>query len=150
MSYKVVIHTDKYRDKKCSKNNWEPGTMNDFMKAIDKWSIRERNLIELRWRINYIADKIPSDVYGDMWPKYTEWIDRYKSKNYIKFYDTLCEIERTEKVQVYGFAQGYFNIDKVIEEVRKNGTSKIPFSWFYDIRQYSKNMDGCYIEITKC
>ena len=28
-------------------------------------------------------------------------------------------------------------------------TVKVPFKWLYDIRQYDKCMDGCYMEITK-
>ena len=47
MAYKVRIDTSKYKDRRCSQKNWEPGTMNDFMHAINGWSIRENNLQEL-------------------------------------------------------------------------------------------------------
>lgn len=49
----------------------------------------------------------------------------------------------------YGFMQGYFDIDKVLDLLKKEGSVKVPFSWLYDIRQYDKCMDGCYMEITK-
>lgn len=45
--------------------------------------------------------------------------------------------------------QGYFDIDDVLEKLKKEGTVRIPFSWLYDIRQYDKAMDGCYMKITK-
>lgn len=46
--------------------------------------------------------------------------------------------------------QGYFDIDKVLEKLKTEGTVKVPFKWLYDIRQYDKAMDGCYMEIVKC
>ena len=45
--------------------------------------------------------------------------------------------------------QGYFSIGEVIEKLKKEGTVKVPFSWLYDIRQYDKAMNGCYMEIKK-
>lgn len=33
--YRVKINTDSYKCKRCSKKNWEPGTMNDYMLAIN-------------------------------------------------------------------------------------------------------------------
>lgn len=32
--YRFKINTDSYKCKRCSKKNWEPGTMNDYMLAI--------------------------------------------------------------------------------------------------------------------
>ena len=149
MAYKVIINTTKYKDRRCSQKNWEPGTMNDFMHAINGWSIRENNLQELKWRINYIAGCGACGVNEDTWCKYQEWVEKYQKKNYIEFMDNLCGFKRKEQVKVYGFAQGYFNVEKVIEEVKKTGKAKIPFSWFYDSRQYLRNMDGCFVEILK-
>ena len=33
--YKMMIHTGAYKPKRCSKKNWEPGTQNDYMAAIN-------------------------------------------------------------------------------------------------------------------
>lgn len=33
--YKMIINTDTYKCKRCSKKNWEPGTLNDYMIAIN-------------------------------------------------------------------------------------------------------------------
>ena len=77
-------------------------------------------------------------------------MERHKNKNKIKFKDILCDLERIEPVRVYGFAQGYINIDKVIDKVLKEGSAKIQFRSLYDSRQYIKNLDGCYILIEKC
>ena len=38
---------------------------------------------------------------------------------------------------------------ELFKKLKKEGTVKIPFSWLYDIRQYDKAMNGCYMEITK-
>lgn len=150
MAYKVRIDTSEYKNMKCSQKNWEPGTMNDFMRAINGWSIREGNLRELSWRISYLANWAPYKASGDNYPTYKAWLEKHdERKNYIKFWDSMCEFERRLPVQVYGFAQGYFSIDKKIEELKKNGVVRIYFKEFYDIRQYNKNMNGCFIEITK-
>lgn len=61
----------------------------------------------------------------------------------------MCELNRQQYLSDYGFMQGYFSIDKIIEKLKAEGTVKIPFKWLYDIRQYDKAMDGCYMEITK-
>lgn len=49
----------------------------------------------------------------------------------------------------YGFKQGYFDRDKVIAELEEKGIVRIPFSWVYDVRQYDKHFDGCFMEISK-
>ena len=33
--YQMVINTDAYVCERCSKKNWEPGTKNDYMLAIN-------------------------------------------------------------------------------------------------------------------
>lgn len=147
MAYRVTINTNKYKDRRCSKENWEPGTMNDFIHAINGWSTREKSIKELRWRIYFLSGKIYSGVNEIDYDRYKEWEN--KRKNYITFYDNLCEFERTEPVVAYGFAQGYFDVEKVIAELKKNNSVEIPFKWFYDARQYCKNMDGCFVLIEK-
>ena len=74
---------------------------------------------------------------------------KFLKKNTIKYYDRLCGFERQQYLSGYGFMQGYFDIDKVLDLLKKEGSVKVPFSWLYDIRQYDKCMDGCYMEITK-
>ncbi len=149
MAYKVRIDTSNYKDRRCSQKNWESGTMNDFMHAIDGWSVRENNLQELKWRINYIAGMGSCGVTDEDKAKYLDWCNRHQKKNYVTFMDNLCGFERKEKVKAYGFTQGYVRAEFIIEELRKNGIVKIPFSKFYDSRQYLKNMDGCFVEITR-
>lgn len=45
--------------------------------------------------------------------------------------------------------QGYFDIDKYLNILKETGVIQIPFSALYDIRQYDKRMNGCYMEIKK-
>lgn len=149
MPYKVSINTDSYKERRCSERNWEPGTMNDFMHAINGWSVRESNLRELKWRLHYIAGHVPCSIDGETRPIYQEWENKHKKKNYVKYNDRMCGFERTDQVKMYGFAQGYVNIGAVIEKVKKEGSVRIYFKDFYDMRQYVRNMDGCYVEVTK-
>lgn len=149
MSYRVSIDTSSYKDRKCSEKNWEPGTMNDFMHAINGWVVRENNLKELKWRLMFIGHIGGHPSNAEEYEKYKLWLERHKSKNYIKFKDVLCDFARTEPVRMYGFAQGYVNIDKIIDKLRTNGSVKIPFCSFYDKRQYIRNLDGCYVLIEK-
>lgn len=141
--YRVVINTESYKKKRCSKRNWEPGTLNNFMKALNGWKIIEPNLKKLRWRIEFFAGN------GGAWddPEWEEWLNQ--PKNSFKYQDELCGFERIAKPEPYGFKQGYFNIDNVIKTVKKEGKAIIPFKWCYDSRQYDNHMDGCYMEITK-
>ena len=151
--YKVRINTETYKCRACSKKNWEPGTMNDYMLAINGWHTTERSIKEVIWRLKMFAG------YGwgaDAWdyekhemkPEYQKW--QNKRCNMVKYQDRLCGFERTQPVTVYGFAQGYVDINKVVEELRADGYVQIPFKQFYDVRQYYKGMDGCYLEIEKC
>lgn len=150
--YKVTINTDTYVLKSCSKKNWEPGTMNDFMLAINGWKSTENNLQEVKWRLKLFN--------GSGWDleewnnekkclseEYQKW--RNKKCNDITYYDRLCELERTQEIRGYGFTQGYFSIDDVIQKLSEEGKTIIPFEWLYGGRQYYKGMSGCYMEIEK-
>jgi hypothetical protein len=149
--FKVRISTDAYKPRRCSKKNWEPGTMNDFMEALNQWNNIEPDKQCLRWRIAMFAHNCMENNWDTEknWytDKYKEWENNPKNK--ITYFDKLCEFERTSNIEVYGFAQGYFNVDKVIKELNEKGKVRIPFSWAYDSRQYLKNMDGCFMEIIK-
>lgn len=47
--YKMIINTDTYKCKRCSKKNWEPGTLNDLLyKEQDslKTELQQRGYME--------------------------------------------------------------------------------------------------------
>ena len=52
--YQAIINTDDYKLMPCSKKNWEAGTINDFILAINGWKSTERSLQEVRWRIEML------------------------------------------------------------------------------------------------
>lgn len=149
--YKATINTNSYKNMRCSKKTWEKGTVNNFMAALNGWSSIEKDMQEVRWRIETFAQNATSDCWnkekGDYSNKFKQWKD--KPENKLTYLDVLCEIERTTNIQVYGFAQGYFSIDNVIKELEETGKVKILFKWCYDSRQYLKNYNGCYMEIIK-
>ena len=61
----------------------------------------------------------------------------------------INEIHRQDMIDYGENIAENFDIDKVLDLLKKEGSVKVPFSWLYDIRQYDKCMDGCYMEITK-
>lgn len=152
--YKMIINTDTYKCGKCSKKNWEPGTRNDYMIAVNGITRTLYNMREIMWQLElFRGNSFLSSEYNDNNLKENHGLsDRYikfLKKNTIRYYDRLCGFERKQYLSGYGFMQGYFDIGEVMEKLKAEGTVKIPFKWLYDIRQYDKDMDGCYMEITK-
>ena len=149
MAYRIEVDTSKYKNRKCSEKNWEPGTMNDYMHAINGWKHRETSLKHLLWLLTAIQTNGKDyHLYG-VDEDYTNWWNGVEKKLTIKYKDVLCGFERSQYLGPYGFAQGYFSVGGVVEKVRQEGYAEIKFSYFYDSRQYLKNMDGCSIKITK-
>lgn len=144
--YVITINTEAYKPMKADMKCWERETINDFMEALNGYKVTETNLKAIIRRINLFAGH-PYDETN--WREVMDWMDDPRSKAKITFWDKLCCMERMEYAAPYGFKQGYFNIDDVINELKDKSIVKIPFSWTYDIRQYSKRYDGCYMQIKK-
>ena len=47
----MIINTDTYKCKRCSKKNWEPGTLNDYMIAINGITKTLYNMREVMWQL---------------------------------------------------------------------------------------------------
>lgn len=143
--YHVTINTDRFTLFPCSKRNWEPGTVNDFIQAINGWKSTERSLQEVRWRIELLFHQAHYHCGN---PKWEQWFA--KKKNKITYRDRLCEMDRTDDISVPGFAQGYVDIDELLDELTTTGTVRIPFSMGYDIRQANGRMfRRCFMDIRK-
>lgn len=150
--YKVTINTDAYVLQSCSKKNWERGTRNDFMVALNGWHTTEYSLKQVYWRIwMFQGNSYPHSEWDEQKKDWSDAYTKWKNKkcNKIKYLDKLCGFEREHEIRGYGWTQGYFNVEKVMDELKQTGTVKIPFAWLYDVRQYYKGMNGCYMEITK-
>ena len=137
--YRVKINTDNYKCKRCSKKNWEPGTMNDYMLAINGITRTIYTKRELIWQL---------ELFRGQSFLLSEYDNNNPEENF-GLSNRLCGFERQQYLSGYGFMQGYFDIDKVLNLLKKEGSVKVPFSWLYDTRQYDKCMDGCYMEIIK-
>lgn len=149
MGYRIEVDTSKYEKRRCSEKNWEPGTMNNYMEAINGWKKTEPSFIRLSWFLDFLCHGGKNfELYGTN-PNYTKWFDESANKLIIRYYDELCGFERSQNLGPYGFAQGYINVGNLLEKIKKDGKAVLRFSSFYDARQYCKNMDGCYIRITK-
>lgn len=140
--YKISIDTSCYKPRRATAHNWEPGTLNDFMAAINGWTCEEPDEESVRWRLEFFLQKT---TYRNEDPKWCQWFDA--SHNDIKFHDHLCDADRVMPVQVYGFALGYTNIDKWMEKLREEGIIKVPFSAAYDARQNIRSFNKCYLII---
>ena len=153
--YKVIINTDNYKCGRCSKKNWEPGTRNDYMIAINGITRTLYSIREVMWQLELFRGNSFLRSEYDEGNKEENYClsDRYikfLKKNTIKYYDRLCGLERKQYLSGYGWMQGYFSVDSALEKLKKEGRIKIPFSWLYDIRQYDRAMDGCFMEIVRC
>lgn len=142
--YIITINTKAFRPFRCSKKNWEPGTINSIMMALDDWSTVERTEREVEWRINMFLSGHGHPHEGDEMD-YQLWSEQ--SVNKISFMDEPCGIERETKPECPGFHQGYYRIEQYMNELQKKRQVCIPFSAAYDGRQYKKNLDGCYMLI---
>lgn len=152
--YKMTINTDSYKCRRCSKKNWEPGTRNDYMIAINGITRTLYSMREVMWQLELFHGNsfVMSEWNESNKEENYHLSDRYVmflQKNTIKYYDRLCEFERTQYLSGYGWMQGYFNIGETMEKLKADGVIRVPFKWLYDIRQYDKAMDGCYMEIAK-
>ena len=112
--YQAVINTDGYKLMPCSKKNWEAGTVNDFMLAINGWKSTERSLQEVRWRIEMLFKHAHYHCGNSHWEK---WFAQRKNK--IKYHDRLCELDRLDDISVPGFAQGYVDISALLEKLKE-------------------------------
>ncbi len=91
MAYRVSINTDAYKPRKATANNWESGTMNDFMEAINGKVFREKNLKHLEWRLGIICGggfRGKDEDYAE----FTEWFNQPRNK--IEYLDRLCGFKR--------------------------------------------------------
>lgn len=152
--YKVSINTDNYKCDRCSKENWEPGTRNDYMLAINGIKRTLYSIREVIWQLElFRGNSFLSSEYDEANPEENYHLsDRYMKfleRNTIKYHDRLCGFDRKQYLSGYGWMQGYFDIRKVLKELKEKGSARVPFEWLYDIRQYDKAMDGCYMEIIK-
>lgn len=151
--YIITINTAAYKPMLVNIKCWERGTVNDFMEALNGYKVTETNLRAVKRRINvfaghgYCCDDSSEDMTVN---EYFEWLRNPKNKAQITFFDCLCEFERTEDVSPYGFKQGYFSAEGVINTLKATGKVRIPFEWCYDIRQsIAKRFKDCYMEIIK-
>ena len=152
--YEFSVNTDKYICHRCSQRNWEPGTVNDYMLAINGIKRTLNSLKEVLWQLELFrgnsflmseySEENPEENYH-LSDKYCKFLE----KNEITYFDRLCGFNRTQYLSGYGFMQGYFNIGEQVQKLKKEGYVKIPFSWLYDVRQYDKNMNGCFVEVKK-
>lgn len=152
--YKMTINTDVYKCGRCSKKNWEPGTRNDYMTAINGITRILYNMREVMWQLElFQGNSFVISEYSADNPKENHGLsDRYikfLKKNIVKYKDRLCELDRQQYLSGYGWMQGYCDIGEIMKKLKTKGTVKIPFKLLYDIRQYDNAMNGCYMEITK-
>ncbi len=161
--YRITINNSAYKCAPCSMKNWEAGTRNDYMLAINGRTFTEKNLREVKWLLDLFrgnsfnhdewtpenSEKVGKHGnYNGMSDRFYEWL--HKKAHFVKYLDRLCGFERTQYLSGYGFCQGYFDKDEYLAELKEKGVVKIPFSALYDIRQSAhKMMKGCFMEIRK-
>ena len=98
--YRMVMHTDAYKCARCSKKNWEPGTRNDYMLAINGSTRSLHNMREVMWQLElFHGNSFVMSEYSNDNPEENYGLsDQYMAflkKNTIKYHDQLCGLDRT-------------------------------------------------------
>lgn len=119
--YKMTINTDTYKCGRCSKKNWEPGTRNDYMIAINGITRTLYNMREVMWQLElFRGNSFVMSEYSDGNPEENYGLsDRYikfLQKNTIKYHDRLCKLDRQQYLSGYGWMQGDFDIGEIMEK----------------------------------
>lgn len=110
--YKMTINTDNYKCGRCSKKNWEPGTRNDYMITINGITRTLYNMREVMWQLelfrgnSFLMSEYDENNKEENYHLSDRYV-RFLQKNTIKYYDRLCEFERTQYLSGYGWMQGY-------------------------------------------
>ena len=74
---------------------------------------------------------------------------KFLKKNKITYHDRLCDLDRSQYLSGYGFMQGAYSAGEQLETLKRDGIVRVPFWKLYDMRQYHKSMNGCYMEIKR-
>ena len=157
--YRAKINTDSYKCKRCSKKNWEPGTMNDYMLAINGITRTIYTKRELIWQLelfrgqSFLLSEYDSNNPEENLGLSNRYV-KFLKKNTIKYYDRLCGFERQQYLSGYGFMQGYFDIDNVwtnaiwkSQKLRKDNHQKraslrVPFLYSQLLPTRSQELGG--------
>lgn len=108
--------------------------MNDYMLAINGITRTIYTKRELIWQLELfrgesfltgLLSEYDRDSEGNL--RLSDRYAEFLKKNRIKYYDRLCGFEREQYLSGYGFMQGYFDIDKVLEQLKKEGFAKVLF-----------------------
>lgn len=151
--YKMRIDTSSYKCAACSKENWEPGTRNDYMLAINGITRTLNSMREVMWQLelfrgnSFLMSEYDEEKNDEKDYHLSSRYVRFLEENTITYHDRMCGFDRHQYLSGYGWMQGYFNIGAVMNELKAKGSVQVPFKWLYDSRQYDSAMDGCYMEI---
>ena len=79
--YKMTINTDTYKCGRCSKKNWEPGTQNDYMIAINGITRTLYNMREVMWQLElFHGNSFVMSEYSDDNQTAREDVPRYRTR----------------------------------------------------------------------
>lgn len=142
--YKIKFNTNKFESK--NRRDWERQLMNDFAVGINNKDFKCETEKELFHTLTFIDGSfLNSSKYGDF-P-----YDKFRQDEYYIHLSSEKYGDRKVEAKTYGIAQGYIDIQKVIDKVKEEGSTQICFSDFYDSRQFSCNFfKKCFLEISKC
>ena len=135
--FKVTIDTSAY--KPCKDE-----VTNSIMYAMNGWKTTEHSYREVMWRLRSFAGYGFYEVMTDSeYEKFLKW--KNKRSNRI-----VVNKDNWYEVRLPVIAMGYANLDRNIEELKKNGNTTLDFANLFDIRQGGmRHFKGCYMLITR-
>ena len=110
----MTINTDNYKCGRCSKKNWEHGTRNDYMITINGITRTLYNMREVMWKLelfrgnSFLMSEYDENNKEENYHLSDRYV-RFLQKNTIKYYDRLCEFERTQYRRSDGEVKGRGN-----------------------------------------
>lgn len=139
--FKVIIDTRKYKP-------YKDEVANSIMYAMNGWQTTEHSYREVMWRLRSFAGYGIQGLYegelkGELVNKHSKWWNKKDNRIVVDkdvWYDVRLPV----------IAMGYVDLNKKIEELKKNGNTTLDFADLFDIRQGRRtHFKGCYMLITR-
>lgn len=131
-----------------TRRDWERQLVDDFLKAVNGKTYECENEESLMERLRFIAGRGVEQKFRDA------------PENFVVIGKDRDYGEREIPAAMYGWAQGYVDLEGALAPIMLLGdmvdnaeiekaSARIAFKRFYDSRQYTKQYEGCFVEVRR-
>lgn len=151
MPYKFKINTERYKNVSNLSNDHTIYLHNLFMHSINGIEFKERNLDDLRKRILFFISR-----YEMVDMNSSDWKSKLKKQknDKVHLWDDILNRDVWKYVCLTGSFLSDFDINKIIERVRKDGYIKVPLincfpGRLHSYSEFLTSLEDCYFSIEK-